>query len=988
MTQIQTMERLEKYPFKVEMLLKFGTDLTNMAKTGKLDPVIGRKHQIERTMQILCKRRKNNACLIGDPGVGKTVVVEGLAQNIANGIAPPKLGGKMVFAIDMGRLIAGASNRGEFEERLISLIDEVKQSQGSVILFIDELHTLIGAGGGGQALDAANILKPALARGELKCIGATTLDEYKKYIEKDSALKRRFQPIDVPEPSTEETIEILKGVKSKYEIHHGVRYTDKAINVAEDLSRQYIRLYEAGARVQLYKTGASPNKVHLVTEEDIKQVVSMWTGIPVEKVSDEESTRLLGMEKILQRRLIGQEEAVSAVSRAIRRARVGLRDPNKPIATFLFTGPTGVGKTELAKLLALEYFGSKEAMVRLDMSEYMEQHSVSRLIGSPPGYIGHDDGGQLTEVVRRRPHNVILLDEVEKANSKVFNVLLQILDDGRLTDGKGRTVDFKNTIIIMTSNIGGKLKGDYYEVKMEVGSILKEHFSPEFLNRLDEIVVFKPLEYSHLKKILDAMLVEFYQRVEKKNLKVNIRNKMKNKLVSEGYNPSYGARPLKRAITLLLEDNLAEKILNGSVKEGDTVIMDVDSDGESGQVPSEDEQQEEDDEDEEEEEEEEDDVVRHMIPNNRRDDAVVKKILEQEPEMLPCHASASPLSPQLSTYGTPRTGPSIKVWDPYNVLAPPQPHFHRTFSDSSAADDDRVLTEVYLISHGECHMNLRPDLIAGRCPDAALTPSGKRQARALAVFLKSQGVRFNAVYTSPLDRARATAISICQEINFSEDQIQSSDALLEMSQGHWEGCHRSDIFTPETLTLMEKSQPDFSAPSGESLRQVEFRMVQFLNSTISAFPSKFRSDFSPPDHSDNNSGFSIHDRGGPSLAPPNWDSLHRHRRKKSGKSRLQIVTRTGDHEADDEMSPREPVNQLGLVREINVRNTPSHVSSCIGVFGHSLPIKCLLTGLLGCSPVMSQKICLDDSSITVIQHSWKQGWQIKRLNDTSHLRLL
>ncbi|KAL0331811.1 UNVERIFIED_CONTAM: hypothetical protein Scaly_2082600 [Sesamum calycinum] len=431
----------------------------------------------------------------------------------------------------------------------------------------------------------------------------------------------------------------------------------------------------------------------------------------------------------------------------------------------------------------------------------------------------------------------------------------------------------------------------------------------------------------------------------------------------------------------------------------------------SAQVPSEDEHQEpeeedDDDDDDDIDEDEDDDDPQHHTPNNTRDHALVKKILEQEPEMLPCHASALPLSPQLSTYGTPRMGPSIKVWDPYNVLAPlllfphPPTHFHRSFS-VGPADEDRALTEVYLISHGECHMNLRPDLISGRCPDAALTPNGKRQARALAVFLKSQGVRFNAIYTSPLDRVRATALSVCQELNFSEEHIQSSDALLEMSNGHWEGCHRSEIFTPETVSLMEKSQPDFSAPSGESLRQVEFRMVQFLNGTIVAFPDKFRSDFSPPDPSDN-PGFAnrsshalanlIPDREGPSLAPPHWDLLHRHRqglpRKKSGKSRLQIVTTTGDHEADDEMSPREP-NNPGLVRDINVRsNPPALVSSCVGVFSHSTPIKCLLTGLLGCSPVMSHKICIEDSSITVLQHSWKVGWQIKRLNDTSHLRLL
>ncbi|KAL3630880.1 hypothetical protein CASFOL_023864 [Castilleja foliolosa] len=411
----------------------------------------------------------------------------------------------------------------------------------------------------------------------------------------------------------------------------------------------------------------------------------------------------------------------------------------------------------------------------------------------------------------------------------------------------------------------------------------------------------------------------------------------------------------------------------------------------SAQIPSEDEQQDADEEEEDDDiEDEEDEDVRLNIQNNTLDHTMVKKILEQEPEMLPCHASASPLSPQLSTNSTPRVGPSIKVWDPYNVLAPPP--LHRTFSAGSIAGDDRSLTEVYLISHGECHMNLRPDLISGRCPDAALTPNGKRQARALAVFLKSQGVRFNAVYTSPLDRVRATAQSVCQELSFSEEHVQSSDALVEMSQGHWEGCHRSEIYTPETLSLIEKFQPDFAAPSGESLRQVEFRMVQFLNSTIMALPDKYRPDFAPPDPNDNPSML------GP---PPGWpESQHRHRhglhRKKSGKSRLQIVTTTGDNEADDEMSPRVPMMVgPGLVRDVNVRTNNNNnnsnvslVSSCVGVFSHPTPIKCLVTGVMGCSTAMSHKICVDDSSVTVLQHSWKCGWQIKRLNDTSHLRLL
>ncbi|KAL8557454.1 hypothetical protein ACS0TY_004760 [Phlomoides rotata] len=576
------MERLENYPFKVEFLLKYGTDLTSIAKSGKLDPVVGRERETERLTQVLCKRRKNNACLIGDPGVGKTVVVERLAMSIADRSVPQKLAEKKIFAVDMARLIAGASNRGEFEERLIKLMDEVKNSYGSVIVFIDELHTVVGAGGGTSALDAANILKPALARGELKCIGATTLDEYRKYIEKDSALKRRFQSIEIPEPSPDEAVEILKGLKHKYEGHHGVIYTEMALISAVELSHQFISelflpdkaidlIDEAGSRVSLRRFLRRNGQY--VTDEDIQEVVSMLTGIPLHKLSNEESLRLLEMEKSLKRRLVGQDEAVSVVSRGIRRARVGLRDETKPIACFLFTGPTGVGKTELAKLLAFEYFGSKEAMVRLDMSEYMEPHSVSRLHGSPPGYVGHEEGGHLTEAVRRRPHNVVLFDEIEKAHSQVFNAFLQILDDGRLTDGKGRTVDFKNTIIIMTSNIGGSDAGS-------AAGKLRKFFKPEFLNRLDEIVVFKPLERVHMRHILDAMLIEFHQRVEKKNISVEISSGLKDKLVYEGYNSSYGARPLKRAITRLVEDNLAEKILNGSVTSGQRITMDVDSDGE------------------------------------------------------------------------------------------------------------------------------------------------------------------------------------------------------------------------------------------------------------------------------------------------------------------------------------------------------------------------------------------------------------------------
>ncbi|KAI8030129.1 hypothetical protein LOK49_LG01G04272 [Camellia lanceoleosa] len=590
------MEKLEQQPpFSTETLDKYGTDLTKMAQEDKLDPVIGRQEEMERVTQILCKRRKNNPCLIGDPGVGKTVIAEGLAQQISKITVPLKLVGKKVFSIDMGRLIAGTSNRGEFEERLLNVVDEVKQSEGAIILFIDELHTLIGDGAGGQALDAANILKPALARGELKCIGATTLDEYKKYIEKDSALKRRFQLVEVPEPSADEAIEILKGLRLKYETHHNVRYSEDALIAAARLSKQYINdrflpdkaidlIDEAGARAQIHQTQASSKSqdvgVVTVTKSDIQQLVSSWTGIPVESVSNEESYKLLKMEETLHHHIIGQDEAVEAVSRAIRRARVGISDPSRPIASFLFAGPTGVGKTELAKLLAVEYFGSKEAMVRLDMSEYMEKHTVSKLIGSPPGYIGHGDGGQLTEAVRRRPHNVILLDEMEKAHPHVFNTFLQILDDGRLTDGKGKTVDFKNTIIIMTSNVGGELSGGFEKVKKQVGEELKKIFRGEFLNRLDEVIVFKRLSYLQLKKIMEIMLGEVYERLKvNKKIIMRVTDRLKEKLVEEGYHPRYGARPMRRAIRRVVEDNLAEMILKGEVEEGDIVTIDADSEG-------------------------------------------------------------------------------------------------------------------------------------------------------------------------------------------------------------------------------------------------------------------------------------------------------------------------------------------------------------------------------------------------------------------------
>ncbi|XP_011044299.1 PREDICTED: chaperone protein ClpC2, chloroplastic-like [Populus euphratica] len=588
------MERPEKQHFKADMLNKYGTDLTKMAQEGKLDQVVGRRKQIERVTQILCKRRKDNPCLIGDPGVGKTVIVEGLAASIVEGTVPSKLEGKKIFALDMARLVAGTKFHGDFEERLTGIVDEVKQNDGNIVLFIDELHTLVG---NGQTLDAANIIKPALARGELKCIGATTIDDYRRYIEKDGALRRRFLHVDVPEPSIDEAVEILKGIQGKYEAHHDVKYADEALVAAVHLSNQYISglflpdkaidlIDEAGARVQLRQAQSASKKL-VVTEEDIQAVVSMVTGIPLEKVTDKESSRLLNMEAELHKYIIGQEEAVKAVSHAIRRARVGIKDPNKPIASFLFTGPTGVGKTELAKALAVEYFGSKEAVVRIDMSEYMEKHAVSKLFGSPPGYIGYDDCGQLTEAVRRRAHTVVLFDEIEKAYQDVHRVFLQILDDGTLTDGKGRKVDFKNTIIIMTSNIGNSLIAQEDEedeirfntVKLIVAEELKKEFSPEFLNRIDEVIVFRKLKNAQLKEIADLMLEEVYGRLKAKNIIIRVTDGLKRKIIEEGNNLSYGARPLKRAVVRLLEDSIAEGILNGLVGEGRSVILDVNSNG-------------------------------------------------------------------------------------------------------------------------------------------------------------------------------------------------------------------------------------------------------------------------------------------------------------------------------------------------------------------------------------------------------------------------
>lgn len=647
---------------KTPTLDEFGANLTQMAADGKLDPVVGRQKEIERVIQILGRRTKNNPVLIGEPGVGKTAIAEGLAQRIANNDIPDILEEKRVMTLDIGLLVAGTKYRGEFEERLKKIMDEIRTA-GNVILVIDEVHTLIGAGAAEGAIDAANILKPALARGELQCIGATTLDEYRKHIERDAALERRFQPVMVGEPSVAETIEILYGLRERYEQHHKLKISDEAVEAAAKLSDRYISdrylpdkaidlIDEAGSRVRLINSQLPPAAKELdkelrrilkekdeavrsqdfdkagelrdremelkaeissiarnkkaapdandispvVTEEDIAHIVASWTGVPVNKLTESESEKLLQMEDTLHQRLIGQEEAVKAVSRAIRRARVGLKNPNRPIASFIFSGPTGVGKTELTKALAAYFFGSEDAMIRLDMSEYMERHTVSKLIGSPPGYVGYNEGGQLTEAVRRRPYTVVLFDEIEKAHPDVFNLLLQILEDGRLTDAKGRTVDFKNTLLIMTSNIGSKVieKGggslgfefsenladaQYNRIRSLVNEELKQYFRPEFLNRLDEIIVFRQLNKEEVKEIAVIMLKEVFKRLTEQGIILEVTEKFKERLVEEGYNPSYGARPLRRAIMRLLEDVLAEEILSARIKNGDTAIVDVGEDG-------------------------------------------------------------------------------------------------------------------------------------------------------------------------------------------------------------------------------------------------------------------------------------------------------------------------------------------------------------------------------------------------------------------------
>ena len=645
----------EKEKSSTPTLDSFGRDLTREAAQDKLDPVIGREKEIDRVIQVLSRRTKNNPCLIGEPGVGKTAIAEGLAQRIEDGNIPELLRDKRVVTLELASMVAGTKYRGEFEDRLKKLIDELKAA-GDVVLFIDELHTIIGAGGAEGALDAANIIKPALSRGELQVIGATTLDEYRRYVEKDAALERRFQPITVGEPTQEEAIAILQGLRDRYEAHHRVSIPDEAIQAAVKLSARYIPdrflpdkaidlMDEAASRQRLRTHTAPPDMKEMeqqledlgkemsaavgneeyekaaelrdrkqklqqeleqrkekwehqqardktaITADDIAYIVSSWTGIPVNRLAQEESQRLLNLEEELHKRIVGQQQAVGAVARAVRRARSGLKDPKRPIGSFVFLGPTGVGKTELARALAEVMFGDEDAMIRLDMSEYMEKHTTSRLLGAPPGYVGYDEGGQLTEKVRRRPYSVLLLDEIEKAHPEVFNTLLQVLEDGILTDGKGRRVDFRNTIIIMTSNVGAQLlqqgktvgfktgAGDgHKEMEDQIMGELKKTFRPEFLNRIDDVIVFHALEKEHILKIVDLMLSELGGKLAEFELTVEVSQQAKELLVEQGYDPTYGARPLRRAIQSMVEDELSEEMLKGTFGPGQKILIDV-SDG-------------------------------------------------------------------------------------------------------------------------------------------------------------------------------------------------------------------------------------------------------------------------------------------------------------------------------------------------------------------------------------------------------------------------
>ena len=640
---------------KTPSLDEFGTDLTLAAAELRLDPVIGREKEIERVIQILARRTKNNPVLLGEPGVGKTAVVEGLALRIVNSEVPDILDGKKVIQLDMGLLIAGTKYRGEFEERLKKIMDEIRQA-GNIILVIDEMHTLIGAGAAEGAIDAANILKPALSRGEIQVIGATTLDEYRKHIEKDAALERRFQSVLIEEPSIDDSIEIIRGITPKYEEHHRLIISDEAIVAAVKLSSKYITdrflpdkaidvLDEASSKVRLKVSTLSPEGKELdkelraiikekedairnqefekasqlrddeanmkerirevseqwrnehdankpvVTEENIAEVIGMMTGVPVTKLTESESDRLLNLEKTLHERVIGQNDAIVAISKAIRRARVGLKSPNRPIGSFIFCGPTGVGKTELAKALSEAVFGSEDNMIRVDMSEFMEKHSTSKLIGSPPGYVGYDDGGSLTETVRKKPYSVILFDEIEKAHPDVFNIMLQILDDGRLTDSKGRHINFKNTIIIMTSNVGASMiatqsklgfttaedekKDKYEKLKDTVNEEMKKAFRPEFINRIDDIIVFAHLSKEEIRQIVDLMMKDLFKRLDERGLTMEVTDDVKDFLATDGYNEAYGARPLRRLIQRKVEDTLAEEILSGKYHEGDTIVLDM-----------------------------------------------------------------------------------------------------------------------------------------------------------------------------------------------------------------------------------------------------------------------------------------------------------------------------------------------------------------------------------------------------------------------------
>ncbi|MBE9043545.1 ATP-dependent Clp protease ATP-binding subunit [Pleurocapsales cyanobacterium LEGE 10410] len=604
---------------KQTKLKEFSINLTELAREGKLDPVIGRYPEIERAVQILGRRTKNNPILVGEPGVGKTAIAEGLAQRIVDGDVSSLLADQEVISLDMGSLLAGTKFRGEFEERLKSIVEEVRAA-GNIILVIDEIHTIVGAGAMGGAMDAANMLKPALARGEIQCLGSTTLDEYRQHIERDAALERRFQKVMVGEPSVEDAIDILKGLRKTYEDFHKVKYTDAAIETAVTFSERYITdrflpdkaidlIDEAGSRTHLNHCLQQDEEksdvptinpqalTPVVDEEAIAKIVAAWTGVPVTKMTETESEALMYLEDNLHERVIGQDEAVKAVSRALRRSRSGLGDRNRPIASMFFSGPTGVGKTELAKALATQMFGSEEAIVRVDMSEYMESHTVSKLIGSPPGFVGYDEGGQLTEAVRRQPYTIVLFDEIEKAHPDVFNLMLQLLDDGRLTDAQGRTVSFKNTIIIMTSNIGSKViekggsglgfdfSGDkeesqYNRIKELVNQELKNYFRPEFINRLDEIIVFRQLTKPEVRQIAGILLDEISIRLEEqREITLGVTTAFEDKVIDQGFDPSYGARPLRRAIMRLLEDSLAEAILSGRVNDGDNALVDIDEDG-------------------------------------------------------------------------------------------------------------------------------------------------------------------------------------------------------------------------------------------------------------------------------------------------------------------------------------------------------------------------------------------------------------------------